>query len=122
MQRIARVLVSFIALAWPAAGAFAHAMLDHASPAVGSTVSPAPKSLTLTYSEKLEPAFSSVAVRNAQGASVTAGKASVSGTQMRVPLKALPPGTYTVIWHALSVDTHRTQGDFSFSVGKQSDK
>ena len=118
MQCIARVLVSVIALAWPAAGAFAHAMLDHASPAVGSTVSPAPKSVTLNFTEKLEPAFSTAEVHNAQGASVAAGKASVSGTQMRVPLKALPPGTYKVIWHALSVDTHRTQGDFGFTVGK----
>ena len=32
------------------------------------------------------------------------------GTQLRVPLKALPPGTYKVIWRVLSVDTHRTQG------------
>ena len=37
MQCIARVLVSVIALAWPAAGAFAHAMLDHASPATPGT-------------------------------------------------------------------------------------
>jgi methionine-rich copper-binding protein CopC len=118
MQRIALVLASLVALAWPAAGTFAHAMLDHASPAVGSTVSPAPKSVLLTFTENLEPAFSTVEVRDAQGASVAAGKASISGAQMRVPLKPLAPGTYKVIWHALSVDTHRTQGDFSFSVGK----
>ncbi|MFZ0103951.1 MAG: copper resistance protein CopC [Pseudolabrys sp.] len=35
---------------------------------------------------------------------------------MRVPLKTLPKGTYKVLWHVLSVDTHRTQGDFSFRV------
>ena len=50
---------------------------------------------------------------------VTTGKATVGGdrTQMRVGLKALPAGTYNVKWRVLSVDTHRTEGDFSFRVG-----
>jgi methionine-rich copper-binding protein CopC len=84
-------------------------------------VSVAPKSVILTFTEKLEPAFSTVEVQNAQGASVQAGKATVDPndrTRLRVALKPLSPGTYKVIWHVLSVDTHRTQGDFSFSVGK----
>ena len=40
-----------------------------------------------------------------------------SAAQLRVPLKAMPPGTYKVIWRVLSVDTHRAQGDFTFRVG-----
>jgi methionine-rich copper-binding protein CopC len=35
-----------------------------------------------------------------------------------VGLKALPPGTYQVHWRVLSVDTHKTEGNFSFSVGQ----
>jgi len=35
---------------------------------------------------------------------------------MQVPLKAIGAGTYRVNWRALSVDTHRTQGNFSFKV------
>ena len=99
--------------------AHAHAMLDHASPAVGSTGA-APKAVTLWFTEELEPAFSTIEVHNAQGAGVQAGKAAIDGkdrTQLRVPLKPLPPGTYKVIWRVLSVDTHRTQGDFTFRVG-----
>ena len=38
-------------------------------------------------------------------------------TQLRVSLKALPPGSYKVIWRVLSVDTHRTEGNFTFRVG-----
>jgi copper resistance protein C len=97
----------------------AHAFLDHTSPRVGNTVMPAPKEVVLWFTQKLEPAFSSIEVRNEQGASVTTGKATVVGdrTQMRVPLKALAKGTYKVLWHVLSVDTHRTEGDFSFHVG-----
>ena len=35
---------------------------------------------------------------------------------MQVPLKAIGAGTYRVNWRALSGDTHRTQGSFSFKV------
>ena len=100
-------------------GALAHARLDHASPKVGSTVAPAPREVVLSFTEKVEPAFSAIEVRNAQGTAVDAGKATVSGDgmQLRIALKTLPPGTYKVIWRVLSVDTHRTQGDFSFHVG-----
>jgi methionine-rich copper-binding protein CopC len=31
----------------------------------------------------------------------------------------LPSGTYKASWHVLSVDTHTTEGDFSFTVGGQ---
>jgi methionine-rich copper-binding protein CopC len=102
------------------AAALAHAFLDHANPPVGSTVSNAPSELRLWFTEKLEPAFSSAEVRNAQGA-VVSGKAHVGGSdgaELRVPLKALPNGTYTVLWRVLSVDTHRTQGKFGFAVGR----
>lgn len=97
----------------------AHAMLDHASPRVGSTVAPAPREVVLWFTQKLEPAFSSIEVRNEQGVAVNAGKATVVGdrTQLRIPVRALPAGTYKVIWRVLSVDTHRTQGDFTFRVG-----
>ena len=74
----------------------------------------------LWFTEQLEPAFSTIEVRDASGAVVSSGKASVDPkqrTQLRVPLKILDPGTYKVNWRVLSVDTHRTQGDFTFRVG-----
>jgi methionine-rich copper-binding protein CopC len=111
-----RKLLVLFALLAPVA-AHAHAMLDHASPAVGSTVAAAPKEVVLSFTAKLEPKFSSVEVRNAKGTSVNAGPASANGTEMRVSLKPLPAGTYKVIWRVLSVDTHRTNGSFTFRVG-----
>jgi copper resistance protein C len=105
-------------LAAPGA-AYAHVKLDHASPAVGSTVAQAPQELVLWFTETLEPAFSSIEVRDAKGAAFQAGKATVdpaNRTQLRVPLNPVPPGTYKVIWRVLSVDTHRAQGDFNFRV------
>src|SRR4051812_13156750 len=111
-----KVLLVVLALLAPAA-AHAHAMLDHASPPVGSTVGAPPKEVVLSFTEKLEPKFSSINVQNASGASVNAGSARASGTEMRVGLKALSPGTYKVLWRVLSVDTHRTNGSFTFHVG-----
>ncbi|HEX3503491.1 MAG TPA: copper resistance CopC family protein [Xanthobacteraceae bacterium] len=104
--------------AFGAPAAWAHAFLDHASPLVGSTVASAPHEVVLTFTQNLEPAFSTVTVTDGSGAEVGQGKAQVSGNTMRVGLKAGGPGTYRVNWHALSVDTHTTQGSFTFHVGK----
>lgn len=101
------------------AAAEAHAFLDHAEPLVGSTVATAPREISLTYTQNLEPAFSSVEVTDASGKRVDLGKPSFSGPVMRVGLKPLPPGTYSVRWHVLSVDTHKTEGRFTFHVGKE---
>ena len=49
---------------------------------------------------------------------MSSGKARLGASnELRVALKTLGPGTYKVSWRVLSVDTHRTQGDFSFHVG-----
>jgi methionine-rich copper-binding protein CopC len=92
-------------------------MLDHASPAVGSTVPVSPGQVTLYFTEQLEPKFSGAEVRSAGGGRVDHGN-RVSGNVMRLSVGSLSPGSYSVIWHALSVDTHKTQGSFSFRVGK----
>jgi copper resistance protein C len=96
----------------------AHAFLDHAEPRVGSTVPTAPREVALFYSQNLEPAFSSVEVSDASGARVDLGKPKVSASTMRVGLKQLPPGTYRVRWQVLSVDTHKSEGSFTFRVGQ----
>ena len=113
---VASVLIALIANG----GAHAHAMLASASPPVGGSVGAAPRQVTLSFTQGLEPAFSSVQVTDSKGARVDAGKAQVSGSTMTVGLKALSPGTYRVHWHVLSVDTHKTEGSFSFRVGQRS--
>jgi methionine-rich copper-binding protein CopC len=100
--------------------ALAHARLDHASPAIGSTVTQPPTEVSLWFTEALEAKFSTIEVRDAQGRSMQAGPATLARdntAQLRVPLKPMAPGIYKVIWRVLSVDTHRTQGDFTFRVG-----
>ena len=99
----------------------AHAFLDHSDPAVGSTVPKSPDVMHLWFTQQLEPAFCWVHVSDQSGAAVNDGDAMIDPSdpsEMDVKLKTLPPGTYTVKWHALSVDTHTTEGDFNFQVGK----
>ena len=117
-RSIAAVLGAGLALL-PAA-AFAHAHLDRTSPSAGSTVTWPPQEVSLWFSEALEAKFSTIEVRDAQGRPMQAGPAMLARdntAQLRVPLKPLAPGIYKVIWRVLSVDTHRTQGDFTFRVG-----
>ena len=117
MNRTLKILAVVSTVLFPVT-ALAHAMLDHASPKVGSSSPAAPHEVVLWFTENLEPAFSQIEVRNESGAIVSSGKARLgAANELRVPLKALGPGTYKVSWRVLSVDTHRTQGDFSFRVG-----
>ncbi|MDE2283376.1 MAG: copper resistance protein CopC [Hyphomicrobiales bacterium] len=111
------ILISLLLAALEGGAAHAHAFLDHASPLVGSTVQKPPRAVTLTFTQSLEPAFSSVQVTDPGGRRVDQGKAQISGTTMRIGLKALKPGSYRVRWRALSVDTHKTEGSFTFTVG-----
>jgi methionine-rich copper-binding protein CopC len=102
-----------------ASPAFAHAFLQRASPPVGSELPVSPSAVTITYTEGVEPSFSTIEVQNEQGTRVDkADPHLVDGDQTRlaVSLPKLPPGDYTVIWHATSVDTHKTEGRFTFSV------
>jgi methionine-rich copper-binding protein CopC len=96
----------------------AHTMLDHAEPRVGNKVASPPHEVMLWFTQKLEPAFSSVTVTNAAGERVDSGKARVSGNQMSVSLRPGGTGTYHVNWKVLSVDTHTTDGSFTFQVGQ----
>ncbi len=119
MRAIIVTLVAALAIG-AAPSARAHAFLDHASPAVGSAVPTSPPSVSLWFTQDLEPAFSGVTVTNDAGQRVDLGNVQISQgspDELQVGLKALPPGTYLVSWHVISVDTHPTEGTFTFDVG-----
>jgi hypothetical protein len=99
--------------------ACAHAFLDRAAPAVGSVVHGSPTQVKLWFTQQLEAAFSSVRVLDSSGRQVDQGDPQVDradATLLRVSLPKLVPGTYRVTWRVLSVDTHVTEGDFTFAV------
>jgi methionine-rich copper-binding protein CopC len=116
---IMRYVIVALLMSLSPTSANAHAFLDHASPPVGSTMQKAPRQLSLWFTQDLEPAFSKVVVRSVNGSRVDAGSRVDHSDHklMHVSLRTLRPGTYKVSWHVLSVDTHTTEGDFSFTVG-----
>ncbi|WP_210209938.1 copper homeostasis periplasmic binding protein CopC [Pseudolabrys taiwanensis] len=119
MRSVSFALVCAGALMAPVA-AFAHAHLDRSTPAAGTALKEPPPEVMLWFTEAVEPKFSSIEVRDAKGAAVQDGAAAAvpgNTAQLRVKLKPLAAGTYTVKWRVLSVDTHRSQGDFTFRVG-----
>jgi len=120
MRRLRSISLALVcALAAPLA-AFAHAHLDRSMPAAGATLKDAPPEVMLWFTEAVEPKFSTIEVRDATGATVQDGAASAvpgNTAQLRIKLKPVAAGTYTVKWRVLSVDTHRSQGDFTFRVG-----
>jgi methionine-rich copper-binding protein CopC len=117
MRAILFVAAAVLALVI-AGDAQAHAFLLKSDPAVGATLA-APKTLRLEFSEGVEIALSGAEVARASGGAIATEKPRYDGSNRKVLLTDLPmlsPGAYRVTWHVVSVDTHRTEGDFTFSV------
>jgi methionine-rich copper-binding protein CopC len=96
---------------------FGHTSAKEMSPTADATVA-SPKEVTIHFSGAMEPKFSSIVVLDATG-HVVNKDVSVVGAEakvMTVPLPALKPGVYTVNWVAVSVDTHRSEGSYKFTV------
>ena len=110
-----RILLAAALIGLPTAS-WAHARLKTSDPAQGAAIPTAPKTVALTFTERLESRFSGVAVTDAQGHDVTMGKPAISDVSMTVTLKPLPAGVYHVAWHVISVDTYRTEGKYDFTV------
>jgi len=102
--------------------ALAHPALQSADPAAGAAVATSPKQIRITFNENVTPQFSGVEVKDQTGRMMTTGKATTDPAnkkQLVIPVQEqLPPGDYKVEWHAVSDDTHRVKGSYSFSVAR----
>ena len=119
MTYLVRTLV-LAAVTAAASPALAHAHLKSATPAVGGTVKTSPPELDLGFSEGVNPAFTGVKLTGPAGIDIPTGAAKLGAggaTSLVVPLAGpLAPGAYTVDWHALAVDGHKTEGTYGFTV------
>ncbi|RWR03826.1 hypothetical protein ED28_02225 [[Pantoea] beijingensis] len=100
--------------------AMAHAHLKTQYPAADATMDVSPQALTLSFTEGIEPAFSGVEMmthdRQAEPMAKVERDAN-NPAQLIVPLSLpLTSGNYQVNWHVLSVDGHKTKGNYTFSV------
>ncbi len=96
-----------------------HAYLDHADPKVGSTISESPHQVRIWFDSDLEPLFSTIVVQDADGKTVDKGDSRVDPadpTLLEVSIPPLPYGTYRVLWNVVARDTHRTMGNFTFTI------
>jgi copper resistance protein C len=115
-RMFALVLTSMLA----ASAATAHAFLDHAVPSVGGTVSGSPSAIRLYFTQGIVTAFSHVHIVSDAGAVVPTGRLVNDPSDQSIVIvrlgRALARGTYSVSWQVVSVDTHTTQGTFTFTV------
>jgi len=116
-----RALLAALAVAsglLPAA-AGAHSQLVRSQPGRGAVVARAPERVRLWFSERLEPAYSTLSVWSEAGARVDAGDAAVDAADpavLSVGTPNLVPGRYTVRYRVLSVDGHIVESSFAFTV------
>ena len=99
--------------------AFAHAFVKTAVPPKNGTVRSLPTEVVIDFTEGVEPKYSTIEVLDSTGTRVDTGDVhGVEGNDKRliVGLKPLTPGKYKVVWHATSTDTHKTQGNYQFTV------
>jgi len=98
--------------------AFAHAHPKAMTPAPDST-GPAPSKISITFSEAVEPKFSSIKLTNVEGKSAdpeTSAPVPGDPTTITLAVPSLSAGTYVVHWVNVSVDGHRLQGIYKFTV------
>ena len=96
-----------------------HAVLQRAEPRVESRLKRAPDEVKLYFSERLEPAYSSVRVLNDRDGQVDRRDSRVDRLNpalLRATLPPLPPGTYKVVWRVLSIDADVTEGTYTFRI------
>ena len=101
------------------APAIAHALLDHAEPPVGSTITNPPSELKIWFTHFLKPGHCTIQVRDAHGKQVDKKDSHCAANDkmlLQVSLPVLAPGTYSVTWHATSDDGHMTRGKFKFTI------
>lgn len=116
-----RILAALAAMALSvvAPRTFAHAFVDHAVPAVGSTIRAAPSEIAVWFTQELEPAFCTIKLVDAKGDTIAAADRAVDPSArsiLRLPVPSLMPGRYRVVWRVLSIDSHVTEGDYTFDV------
>ena len=116
---LAMIVVAPILLTSAPPTSFAHAWPRSAVPPAHSTVNDAPKEVAIVFSEPIEPRFSTIEVTNALGRRVDDDRPRLVGEdpkRLGVGITGLTAGTYSVVWHATSVDTHQTNGQYRFTV------
>ncbi|ATG17343.1 TPA: copper homeostasis periplasmic binding protein CopC [Providencia alcalifaciens] len=117
-RKLSAVAVLFLGMSFQQA--FAHAHLKDQLPAEGAALEQAPEAITLNFSEGIEVNFTKVNVTDENKQTIKTGKAALdpsNNTKVIIPVESkLAAGKYDVQWSVVSVDGHKTKGNYSFTV------
>ncbi|HHR5881003.1 copper homeostasis periplasmic binding protein CopC [Providencia rettgeri] len=117
-RKLSAVAVLFLGMSFQQA--FAHAHLKDQLPAEGAALEQAPEAITLNFSEGIEVNFTKVNVTDENKQVIKTGKAALdpsNNTKVIIPVESkLAAGKYDVQWSVVSVDGHKTKGNYSFTV------
>jgi methionine-rich copper-binding protein CopC len=108
-----------IAIAMSIAGvASAHSFPESQTPSAGQKLASAPVEVTINFDAPIEKLFAKLEVTGADGRDEAAGAPQISddGRHMSVKVASLKPGEYTVKWAVVGIDTHHTEGSYTFSI------
>ncbi|MCN9243809.1 copper resistance protein CopC [Streptomyces sp. RY43-2] len=107
-----------LAMLWvflPASPAWAHAQLLDSSPAADTEVAKTPTAVTLTFDSPISQEYTTVVVAGLDGTSYSDGAATVTGTDVRQKVSALPGGRIQVTWRTIAADGAPMQGRYTFT-------
>jgi copper transport protein len=117
LQTVTVALAAVFLLTARTAGA--HARLRSASPADGAQLDRAPQEITLTFTEPVEAALSTVTLRDPAGSRLETVRGRIVPGDRRSCVASLPqlqPGAYVVEWRVVSVDGHAMTGSYTFTI------
>lgn len=121
--RLAAIAAILIPAATAASPALAHDSLSSTSPAPDAVITHAPETVSLTLSEPPAESknlnLSTITVTDGTGNTVSDGTVTVYGPTLSTKLSAGNPGTYKVLWRAVSSDGHPIEGSYTFTVQAQ---
>ncbi len=118
LARLAIFLV-IVAVTCLAREAVAHSFPQEQHPSAGQALAAPPAEIRIKFDAPIEKLFAKLQVLDSEGKDHAVGAPAVSsnGVELIAKVEALKPGDYLVKWSALCVDTHRTEGSYSFTVG-----
>lgn len=121
-QKTSMTAVTLIAAIVYGGIAYAHPQLQSAEPPNGGTTAASPKQIKIIFNENVVPQFSGIELKDQMGKTIATGKAATDPANKKIlvvpVMEQLVPGDYKVEWHAVSDDTHRVKGSYSFSVSR----
>jgi copper resistance protein C len=117
MKRILLVAAALLAVLLPGTPAWAHTALVSADPTRNATLSKAPTAVTLTFSQELNPDFTTIVLSDTAARRIPASPPAVNDAKGTITIgQPLANGVYTVAYRVVSTDGHTVQDSYTFTV------